>query len=121
LWGVIVTLHADPRSGAGRPCQLAALFAELDALRYERLARRFVTPASTTRSHDHVLGLVQAPTGAPLLAEAHGDVVGFVHLALREAPELQMFVPRRVAAAPVGQCSSTCKRASRLGETAGPP
>jgi len=76
---------------------IAALFAELDALHPERLPERFAAPTGTARSGDHLLGLVQAPTGALLLAEADGEVVGLVHLVLREAPALPVFVPRRFA------------------------
>jgi hypothetical protein len=67
---VIRALNADPLGGAGRPC-------------------------------DHrsaVRGARRAPTGTLLLAEADSDIVGFVHLVLREAPALPVFVPRRVVA-----------------------
>jgi len=76
---------------------IAALFEELDALHRDRLPDRFAARATAARSDDSLRALIRGATGALLLADAGGDVVGVIHLALRDTPAMPMFIPRRLA------------------------
>lgn len=86
-------IRAAERAGLA---SIAVLLDELDALHRERLPEHFAAPVGAARSRDHLLELIQAPAGV-LLADAAGDVVGLVHLVLREPPALPGFAPRRFA------------------------
>ena len=88
------------------------LFEELDALHRERLPERFHASVEPARSQDHLLEVIHGPDTAFLIAEDGGDVLGLVHLAVRSAPELPMFVQRRFVAV---ENFVVAKRAQRRG------
>lgn len=60
---------------------------------YDTSADGRQTPA---RPSCHPLEAPSPSPAMPLLADADCDVVGFVHLVPREAPELQVFIPPRL-------------------------
>lgn len=76
---------------------IEALFEELDALHCQRLPYRFRASVGPVRSPEYLIQLVRGPDTAILLAEDAGNMLGFIHLALRTTPELPLFVPRRFA------------------------
>ncbi len=78
----------------GSVCEL---FNEMDALHRDNLPHIFQQPNGAAREEDYYLGLVADASVALLLAEVGGDVVGFVHAAVRDTPAIPVFVPRRYA------------------------
>jgi ribosomal protein S18 acetylase RimI-like enzyme len=81
-------------AGANDLATIETLFEELDAFHRVRMPERFRASAGPPRSPEHLLKLLQDPS-AILLAEDDADALGFVHLAVRDAPEVPLFVPRR--------------------------
>jgi ribosomal protein S18 acetylase RimI-like enzyme len=75
---------------------LEALFEEVDAYHRVRLPDRFRAPQGPARAHDHLLGLVQGPDCAVLLAEDGRDALGFVTVQVRDTPAVPVYVPRRI-------------------------
>jgi ribosomal protein S18 acetylase RimI-like enzyme len=91
---------------------IEALFEELDALHRERIPERFRASSGPARSPDYLLEVIRGPDTAFLIAEDSGEVLGLVHLALRSAPELPMFVPRQLV---IIENLVVAKRAQRRG------
>jgi ribosomal protein S18 acetylase RimI-like enzyme len=73
------------------------LLAELDALHAEHLPDVFRKTEGPAREWDYYCGLLADDNVAVFVAEADGRVVGLAHVAIREAPAIPIFVPRRYA------------------------
>jgi diamine N-acetyltransferase len=76
---------------------LCELFNEIDALHRDYLPHVFQRPNGAAREKDYYLGLIADESVAFLVAEAGGDLVGFIHAIVRDAPAIPIFVPRRYA------------------------
>ncbi len=76
---------------------LCELFNEMDALHRDNLPHIFEKPDGAARENDYYLGLIADENVALLVAEAGGNLVGFVHAIVRDAPVMPVFVPRRYA------------------------
>lgn len=76
---------------------LCALFNEVDALHRDHLPRIFQQPGGPARERDYYLGLIADENVAFLVAEAGGNLAGFVHAFVRDAPAFPVFVARRYA------------------------
>jgi len=76
---------------------LCKLFNEGDALHRENLPHIFQKPNGAAREKDYYLGLIADENVALLVAEAGGDLVGFVHAIVRDTPAIPVIVPRRYA------------------------
>ncbi len=76
---------------------LCELSDEMDALHRGRLPHIFQQPNGPARERDYYRGLIADESVALLVAEVGGEVAGFVHTILREAPAFPVFVPRRYA------------------------
>ena len=74
---------------------LCALINEVDELHRENLPGVFREPAGPIRDKDFILGLLVDKTVGMFVAEAEGQLVGFVHLVVRETPDIPIFVPQR--------------------------
>ena len=84
-------------AGASDLEALGPLFEEVDALHRERLPARFRAPSGPARPPGYLRAVVVGTGSAVLLADDSGDALGLVHVALRDAPDLPVFVPRRFA------------------------
>ena len=73
---------------------LCELFDEGDALHRDNLPQIFQKPGGAVRERDYYCGLITDESIALFVAEAGGNLVGFVHAMVRDAPALPMFVPR---------------------------
>jgi ribosomal protein S18 acetylase RimI-like enzyme len=73
------------------------LFGEMDAVHRAQLPHLFREPGQAARDQDYYLGLISDENVALLVAEAGGQLAGFVHAGLRDAPALPIFRPRRIA------------------------
>ncbi len=76
---------------------MCELFNEIDALHRDNLPRLFRKPDGAARERDYYSGLIADENTALFVAEAGGELVGFVHAMVRETPALPVFVPRRYA------------------------
>ena len=74
---------------------LCELFNEVDALHRDNLPRIFQLPNGPAREKDYYLGLIADENVALLVAEADGQLVGFIHGYVRDAPTFPVLLPRR--------------------------
>ncbi len=76
---------------------MCELFDEVDTLHRDNLPHLFRKPDGAARERDYYSGLIADENTALFVAEADGELVGFVHAVLKETPALPIFVPRRYA------------------------
>lgn len=76
---------------------LCDLFDELDALHRDHLPRLFQKPAGPVRDEEYYRGLMADESTGLFVAEAEGKLAGFVHVVIRDAPPIPVYVPRRYA------------------------
>jgi ribosomal protein S18 acetylase RimI-like enzyme len=74
---------------------LCELFNEIDTLHRDNLPYIFQKPNGAAREKDYYLGLIADENVALLVAEAGGNLVGFVHAIVRDTPAFPVFVPQR--------------------------
>jgi ribosomal protein S18 acetylase RimI-like enzyme len=74
---------------------LCELFDEVDALHRDHLPHMFQKPNGPVREQDYYLGLIADEGVGFFVAEAGEDLVGFVIVAVRDAPTIPVLVPRR--------------------------
>ncbi len=77
--------------------RLCTLFDEVDALHRDRLPGIFQEPKGAARERDYLLGLIEDEATGFFVAQVGQRLVGLVCVAIRQAPELPIFVPRRYA------------------------
>ena len=80
--------------------ELCRVLEQGDAHHREALPNVYRKPAGPARSYDYVLGIIHSKEAALFVAEAGGQgksVVGVVHVAIRETPDIPLLVPRRYA------------------------
>jgi GNAT superfamily N-acetyltransferase len=76
---------------------LCEIIDQVDKLHREKLPGRFKAAAGPVRTKGFVRSAIQAPAIGLLVAEIGGAVVGFVHVIVRDTPEIPIFVQRRYA------------------------
>jgi len=76
---------------------LCGLFDEIDALHRDNLPHIFQKPSGSVREQEYYLGLIADENVGLFVAEADGELVGFVHAIVRDTPAFPVFVPRRYA------------------------
>ena len=76
---------------------LCELFDEIDALHRDNLPHIFKKPGGAAREQDYYSGLIADKNVGLFVAEADGNLVGFVHAIVRDTPAFPVFVPRRYA------------------------
>jgi ribosomal protein S18 acetylase RimI-like enzyme len=57
----------------------------------------FQKPPGPVRGRDHYLGLIADENVGLFVAESGESILGFAHAAIRETPDIPLFVPRRYA------------------------
>jgi ribosomal protein S18 acetylase RimI-like enzyme len=77
--------------------ELCGLFAEGDAYHREALPHVFQQPEGPARSLEYVMDILGSDEAALFVAEQAGQIVGLVHVLLRESPPIPIMVPRRYA------------------------
>lgn len=76
---------------------LCILIDELDRLHRDNLPQKFQAPKGPVRHRDFILDLIADEGVGLFVAEAGGRLVGFVNVAIRDAPDIPIFVPRHYA------------------------
>ncbi len=76
---------------------LCDLFEEIDSLHRDNLPHIFKKPDGPVRELDYYLGLIFNENIGLFVAEFDGNIVGFIHTIITDAPNIPIFVPRRYA------------------------
>ncbi len=76
--------------------RLCELFAEVDALHVERFPELF-RMAQPARDREYIRQILEDELSAIFVAEAAGELAGFVQVMVRDAPPVEVMVPRRFA------------------------
>jgi ribosomal protein S18 acetylase RimI-like enzyme len=76
---------------------LCAIIAEGDKLHRDNLPWMFQEPDGPVRDRDFILDSIADEAVGLFVAEIEGQLVGFVHIIVREALDIPIFVPRRYA------------------------
>ena len=76
---------------------LYAIFAEINALHVAALPGVFRDPGETARSRAYIASIVEDENGCLWIAEHEGQIVGLLKIAIRQARDLPVLVPRRYA------------------------
>lgn len=76
---------------------LCDLFEEIDSLHRDNLPHIFKKPDEPVRERDYFLGLVSDNNVGLFVAELEENVIGFVHVIIKEAPDIPIFIQRRYA------------------------
>jgi diamine N-acetyltransferase len=84
------------RAAAGDYAALSELFDEIDGLHRARLPHVFREPGAAARQ-EHFAALMLDESTPLWVAEAGGELVGFVQAIVRDAPDMPVLVPRRYA------------------------
>ena len=74
---------------------LCTLFDEVDSLHRNNLPHIFKKPDGLVRERDYYLGLISDENIGLFVAELDGNVVGFVHVIIKEAPDIPVFIQRQ--------------------------
>jgi diamine N-acetyltransferase len=76
---------------------LCALFGEVDALHRDHLPQIFRKPPGPVREPEYCRVLLADENVGLFVAEKNASLIAFGHAAIRDAPPLPVFVPRRYA------------------------
>lgn len=77
--------------------ELCVVMDQIDALHRDNAPHLFQKPTGPVRDRDYILGLLADENVGLFVAEQEGKLVGFVHVVIRDAPAVPIFVPRRYA------------------------
>ena len=91
-------MEVDIREAAERDYQsLCLIIGEVDGMHRDALPEWFRAPDGPSRQRGYIRDLIRAPDVGLFVAETAGDLVGFVHVVLRDTPDISILVPRRYA------------------------
>ena len=76
---------------------LLPIFDEVDALHREHVPHVFQEPHGPARDDEYLLGVLADESCGLFVADAGGEILGFVQVVLRDTPPIPILVPRRVA------------------------
>lgn len=76
---------------------LLPIIEEVDALHREHVPHVFQKPHGPARDDEYLLGVLADESVGLYVAHAGGEILGFVHVAIRDTPPIPILVPRRVA------------------------
>ncbi|MCG2767492.1 MAG: GNAT family N-acetyltransferase [Anaerolineae bacterium] len=77
--------------------ELCGLIAEVDELHRINLPQRFREPEGPTREWDYLRSVITDENVGFFVAEDDGELVGFVHVVVRDSRDIPILVPRRYA------------------------
>jgi ribosomal protein S18 acetylase RimI-like enzyme len=77
---------------------LCTLFREVDALHREALPQVFRDPGDPARSRDYIASIVEQDDNTCIwIAEQRHQIVGLLHISIRETRDIPILMPRRYA------------------------
>jgi ribosomal protein S18 acetylase RimI-like enzyme len=68
-----------------------------DTFHRQAVPQVFRAPDGPARSREYILAIIDSDDGAFYIAEEEGQIVGAVHVLVRQAPDIPIMVPRRYA------------------------
>lgn len=77
--------------------ELCGLMAEVDELHRINLPQRFREPEGPTREWEYFRSVIADENVGFFVAEDDGELVGFVHVVVRDSRDIPILVPRRYA------------------------
>jgi ribosomal protein S18 acetylase RimI-like enzyme len=76
---------------------LCTLIEEVDKMHRDALPRRFKASEGPARSRNYIVSAILTRDVGLFVAEIEGQPLGFVHVTVRDTPEIPILVPRRYA------------------------
>jgi ribosomal protein S18 acetylase RimI-like enzyme len=77
--------------------ELCQVIEQADRLHRENLPHLFRQPQGPVRDREYFLGLLEDADHGLFAAEVEGQIMGYVHIVVRETPAIPIVVPRRLA------------------------
>jgi ribosomal protein S18 acetylase RimI-like enzyme len=77
--------------------RVCAIFDEVDAQHRKALPHIFRDPGDTARSRAYITSIVEDENACLWIAKHEGQVVGILHILIRETRDIPILVPRRYA------------------------
>jgi len=78
--------------------ELDEVIEEVDALHREQMPHILQKPHGPPRDREYMLELLADESYGVFVADAEGEILGFVQVAIRDTPPIPILVPRRIAA-----------------------
>lgn len=76
---------------------LSKIYTEVDVLHSEALPHIFAEPKEPLRNRESILEIVEDESAAMFVAESGGQIIGLIHVSIRESPDIAVMVKRRYA------------------------
>lgn len=76
---------------------LGAIIDEVDRIHRDALPERFKTSGGPPRERDYILNAIRSSGVGLFVAQTESRLVGFVHVVIRNVPDISILVPRRYA------------------------
>jgi ribosomal protein S18 acetylase RimI-like enzyme len=76
--------------------ELCQVIDQADALHRDNLPHLFQQPVGPVRDPVYLLSVMEDPDHGLFVAEAGGQIAGYVHVIIRETPAIPIVVPRRL-------------------------
>jgi ribosomal protein S18 acetylase RimI-like enzyme len=90
--------------------ELNEIIEEVDALHRKQMPHILQKPHGSPRDREYMLELLADESHGIFIAEAGGELLGFVQVAIRDTPPIPILVPRRFAAVENLVVSSASRR-----------
>jgi ribosomal protein S18 acetylase RimI-like enzyme len=76
---------------------LCAIIEQVDSIHQDALPKRFKDSNGPPREREYILNAIRSPDVDIFVAETESGLVGFVHVMIRNVPDIPILVPRRHA------------------------
>lgn len=76
---------------------ISEVFEEVDSLHLKALSHIFREPHRPARTEEFISSIVSDENAALFVAEANDQIIGLVHVLIRQTPPVPIMVPRRYA------------------------
>ena len=76
---------------------ISEVFEEVDSLHRKALPHIFREPDGPARTEESISSIISDENAALFVAETNGQIIGLVHVLIRETPPIPIMVPRQYA------------------------
>jgi len=77
--------------------ELSKIFDEGDLLHSKALPQIFKKPDEPSRSKDYISSIIRDENAVMFVAESSKRIIGYIHVSIREAPDIPVMVKRKYA------------------------
>ena len=74
---------------------LCGIYSEGDLLHSQALPQIFAAPQEAFRNREFISGILKDKNAAMFVAESGGEIIGLIHVLIRESPGITVMVERR--------------------------